>query len=245
MTKVLVNLLMNEETQALMDSFSLRNGSSVDLPAVVERFIVKFMADYEARIELARMQREGVMLEPLPQDQTSIQPSQSRSIKTAQGPGTQFPMVHSLPTPTERPQTPTEQERAGIATPPPSSRTPQERGKPNGKTNTSKAGVATPLMSHPKVSPAAAVGLTGRLDQGRGFVKNAEGTTAALEPYPNRVHVWQRGETLSQIAIDFGTTWTKLYELNREVIDQKWNLDRNDARGENMVGIELILPAEQ
>lgn len=204
MAKVLVNLLMNEETQALMDSFSLRNGSSVDLPAVVERFIVRFMEDYEARVDLARMQREGVMLEPLPQDQALIQPSQSRLIKTA-----------------------------------------QERGKPNGKTNTSKAGVATPLMSRPKASPAAAVGLTGRLDQGRGFAKNAEDTTDLAEPYPNRVHVWQRGETLPQIAKDFDTTWIKLYELNREVIEKKLNLDRNDARGENMVGIELLLPPEQ
>lgn len=219
MAKVLVNLLMNEETQALMDSFSLRNGSSVDLPAVVERFIVRFMEDYEARVELARMQRNGVMLEPLPTGQASIQPSQSRSIKTAQ--------------------------RAGIATQSQPSPTQPQLPEPNGKTNTSKAGMASPLMSRPKASPAAVVGLTGRLDQGRGFAKNAEDTTEVPEPYPNRVHVWQRGETLSQIARDFGTTWTKLYELNREVIDQKWNLDWRDSRGENMVGIELILPAEQ
>lgn len=62
MVKVLVNLLMNEETQQQMDSFLLRN-TSVDLAAITEQFLVKFMLHYEMQVELERMSREGADLE--------------------------------------------------------------------------------------------------------------------------------------------------------------------------------------
>lgn len=71
MTQVLINLLMDSQTQAQMDSFMLRN-TEVDLSMVVERFLVKFMLDYESRKELNRMSREGVILEPLPTTQAEI-----------------------------------------------------------------------------------------------------------------------------------------------------------------------------
>lgn len=64
MVKVLINLLMNEETQQQMDSFLLRN-TSVDLAAITEQFLVKFMLHYETQLELDKISREGADLEVL------------------------------------------------------------------------------------------------------------------------------------------------------------------------------------
>lgn len=85
MTKVLVNLLMEDGTQALMDSFMLRN-TTVDLPAIVERFLVKFMLDYEQRVEVDRMLNEGIIMEPIPSGEEPRPTMVDGSIQSASNP---------------------------------------------------------------------------------------------------------------------------------------------------------------
>lgn len=85
MTKVLVNLLMEDGTQALMDSFMLRN-TTVDLPAIVERFLVKFMEHYESKVEVERMMTQGIIMEPVSWEEEPRPTMVDGSIQSANNP---------------------------------------------------------------------------------------------------------------------------------------------------------------